>query len=1009
MATTGTAAGYHLPMTEAATEQATVALSGWETTGAASLTLDRLRRWLCCRLLAESRQLADLESTLCRAFDQAARAPVGSRLLQMRDLVLTSLPARPSDPELASHPQAAGFGRYEQALDRLPSELRAAAALRVEFALGDGELAAELGLAVADVGAQVAKAALAWASGGSAEIEASPALRERALAAADGHSGGSDEGERDQIWLLRRLDQLAEVAAVFRRRSAGPPSQWGHLRIDRRIGEGAFGEVYCAHDTLLHRDVALKLQHPDRGGDPRAYIDEARRLARVRHPNVLAVHGADIHEGWVGIWADLLRGETLAARLGDSTRMAPAAVLELAGQLAAALQAAHGAGLCHGDVKPANIMCEADGRYVLMDFGAARETSERDRFHYGTPRFMSPERLRGDRPPSVADDVFAVGVVLYRAALGRYPERRHGEHDDTAGGSEVVIERWALRRQLGMALAGLITELLQSAAERRPSADQLRERYYRIVQLPQRRRRRFVIGTVIASLAAGLLVALQGLEAARDAERQAAAARERAEEIGGFLRRWLAAPTAEERGRQVRVLDVLSDAEQELTTAPPRNPQVAAELRLLLAETLARLGEEQRAGALIERVLADAAGLSELQGLQARYQANALAADRGDADALERQFAFLRQLEAGPHAGSELHVDALLQLAIGLINRERLSEAETYLGIAERLLQASPAEHRALTENVLRGARLSLLSAKGNFRAAAELAKSTLDAAIARHGAHHSAVLLARGKWVEALAQAGRFAEAEAPARENFAEARSWLGEDDRYTLAAVTALGNVLDEAGRHGEALEFRQDAWQRAQRINGLSPSDLANIRINLANSLKENGRRGEAIEHYRAVIAAGDDASIYPVVLLMARSNLTEALVEDGRYAEAEPHARDTLRRMQETLDAGHPFVGHAQAMWGAALTGLGRAAMALPELQAAAAIVRDSIGEDNSLALDIGWYHWQALCQTGADDSQARLAALQASQQRVLGEQHPDSRRSASLIAARSRQPDRCRP
>ena len=148
---------------------------------------------------------------------------------------------------------------------------------------------------------------------------------------------------------LRRLQRVARFFAENDEGRAGEESapfrEWGHLELREELGRGSFGVVWKAFDTILERDVALKLRSPDTSSDQaRSYIDEARRLARVRHPHVLAVHGADVHEGRVGLWADLLEGQTLDDVLDERAPLPVSEVLELGSQLAEALAAVHDAG-----------------------------------------------------------------------------------------------------------------------------------------------------------------------------------------------------------------------------------------------------------------------------------------------------------------------------------------------------------------------------------------------------------------------------------------------------------------------------------------------------------------------------------------------------------------------------------------------------------------------------------------------------------------------------------------
>jgi len=211
----------------------------------------------------------------------------------------------------------------------------------------------------------------------------------------------------------------------FRREPPDDPGwTWGHLRVVARLGEGSFGEVYRAHDTVLDRHVALKLSKRAFGLDTeRRFLDEARRLARVRHPNVVVVHGADVNDGRVGLWTDVVEGETLEALLDRhgllSAREAAVIGLDLCGALAAV----HAQGLVHGDVKAANVMRERGGRIVLMDFGTVKELPRHGGeaiLTRGTPLVLAPELLRG-QPPTPAADLYSLGVLLYRLVTGRHP------------------------------------------------------------------------------------------------------------------------------------------------------------------------------------------------------------------------------------------------------------------------------------------------------------------------------------------------------------------------------------------------------------------------------------------------------------------------------------------------------------------------------------------------------------------------------------------------------------
>ncbi len=200
---------------------------------------------------------------------------------------------------------------------------------------------------------------------------------------------------------------------------------WGSLEILDRIGHGGCGEVYRARDPDLKKDVALKILKGTCGTDPQALLREAQGLARIRHPNVVVVHGARVRDGRVGIWMELVQGRTLEQCLEERGTFGPREAVAIGVEVLKALAAVHAAGLVHRDVKAANVMREEGGRIVLMDFSttvdARRVESLPDHEAFvGTSRYLAPEVFEGERGATAAD-LYAVGVLLYRLVSGRYP------------------------------------------------------------------------------------------------------------------------------------------------------------------------------------------------------------------------------------------------------------------------------------------------------------------------------------------------------------------------------------------------------------------------------------------------------------------------------------------------------------------------------------------------------------------------------------------------------------
>ena len=250
-----------------------------------------------------------------------------------------------------------------------------------------------------------------------------------ALALADGtpvdwvavESTAASDSERRQIRDLRLVGcfgSTTEPAA-----SLEPvPETWGPLRIIGRIASGRFGDVYRAWDPRLDREVALKLLKgaDSDAADRRGAIEEGRLLAKVRHPNVLAVYGAERIDGRVGMWMEFVNGLTLEQIVAENP-LPPIEAAAVVAAVADALESVHAAGLVHRDVKTQNVMRDTSGRVVLMDFGAGQVLdAATDPELAGTPLYLAPEVLSGE-PASRQSDVYSAGVLLYRLLTGDFP------------------------------------------------------------------------------------------------------------------------------------------------------------------------------------------------------------------------------------------------------------------------------------------------------------------------------------------------------------------------------------------------------------------------------------------------------------------------------------------------------------------------------------------------------------------------------------------------------------
>jgi TolB-like protein/tetratricopeptide (TPR) repeat protein len=213
-------------------------------------------------------------------------------------------------------------------------------------------------------------------------------------------------------------DQAHEGSAV---QSAPVRKTWGRLEIRRELGRGSFGTVFLAWDPALEREVALKVLHDHEHSA--AVIREARLLARVRHPNVVTVHGVDEYGDDVGLRMEFVEGLTLRQALAARGPLGADEAALVGIDLCRAVAAVHKAGLLHRDIKTHNVIREPGGRIVLMDFGAGEiRTSDLQatRLRTGTPLYLAPEIFQG-QPCTIASDIYSLGVLLFHLVSAGYP------------------------------------------------------------------------------------------------------------------------------------------------------------------------------------------------------------------------------------------------------------------------------------------------------------------------------------------------------------------------------------------------------------------------------------------------------------------------------------------------------------------------------------------------------------------------------------------------------------
>ncbi|TDD17558.1 serine/threonine-protein kinase [Nonomuraea diastatica] len=253
----------------------------------------------------------------------------------------------------------------------------------------------------------------------------------------------------------------------------------GRYRLIERLGQGGAGTVWRAIDEVLDRQVAVKQVRVPDGLTPRQRADfadlaihEARSAGRLRDPAIVLVHDV-VQEGdqpWIIM--DLVAGRSLDKVIKERGPLPAAYVAEIGLRVLSALEVAHAHGMVHQDVKPANILLDADGSAMLTDFGiAAPMGGHADRFgSAGSPGYMAPERLN-EQPSGPASDLWSLGASLYTAVEGRAPFERQLS---AAVAAAVLLHEPPFPARAGRELGGLLMAMLAKDPAVRPTAAQVR-------------------------------------------------------------------------------------------------------------------------------------------------------------------------------------------------------------------------------------------------------------------------------------------------------------------------------------------------------------------------------------------------------------------------------------------------------------------------------------------------------------------------------------------------------
>ncbi|MEM1089694.1 MAG: tetratricopeptide repeat protein [Pseudomonadota bacterium] len=787
------------------------------------------------------------------------------------------------------------------------------------------------------------------------------------------------------------LDRLRRVVSLFddfnspgAERPAGDFT-WRHLNVFEQIGSGSFGSVYRAYDRQLRRYVALKLL-PSGSSEIRAWLDEARRLARVRHPNVIAIHGAETEGDYGGIWMDLVEGVSLDELLNDGP-LAEDASHEIASALASALSAVHEAGLVHGDVKGSNVIVEPGGRVILLDFGAAVDHRQGEALSAASPLSAAPETLAGD-PAIPESDVYSLGILLYRCLAGRYPFQAKNIEDLRRLHAQTP-ELKCLPRDY----RALLEAMLAVSPESRPEASEISDQLREILKAPEQRRRRRSLALAFTGLAAVVVATAFGWLVSSKARETSELAANQSYEAMSFLQQVIGASFQGGRGVDARVIDLLEEAQQQLDKET--DEYVRATVEYTVGGAYARIGREEEGLEMLESSLERLKNMEIPVGAEIGMTASQLGTQlcEGDPDRAE---AFAEQALAAVESLPLTHTANRASwkvLACVAGTRGDLLEEERWLRRAHEVRPPSDDSADWGTLVLLGGN----LRRQGNVAEARSMLEQAYDGILALEGPEHRTTEMAAESLAAVMIELAEFSQASDILEQLLAAAETRYGKDSSTWISAATTQAIVQSKLGNSERAIALNEEALARIIRIYGTDHPWAVISRLNLGTRYKEAGRMAKA----EATMAETQEVATRKMgerhrLTLTNGVNLAEVILMRGRPLEAEPLAKSVADTAAEALGEGSAVTAGASAVLARALHA--RGAFEESERQFRRAIESDRAGGRISLmALETQMYFCELLADQGrVAEARTELEPLRATIEDKLGADHDLAQQVARL-------------
>ena len=762
------------------------------------------------------------------------------------------------------------------------------------------------------------------------------------------------------------------------------PFTIGPYRILGLLGEGGMGRVYLAREAHPPREVALKIVRRASPNLAARLRREIETLAALEHPGIARLYAAGearvdgVDAPWLAMeyvrGTDLLdfvqrEGCTLATRLA------------LLVDIARATHYAHAHGVIHRDLKPGNILVDAEGRAKILDFGVARRSGDDEAGLtlagqvLGTLPYMSPEQLGGgDRRADARSDVYSLGVIAYELVGGRLPHPQLATSTlfealdilrrevpaplaSIAGAARGDLDTVVMK-----ALAGEPAQRYASAAEfaddlervlaHRPVAARPPTAAYRAARFVRRHRALSAAAAIVfVALAVATAVSLRFALAERGAHAEAELRAQESDAVNAFLQRMLASANPESTGgRSPSVAQVVDGAVRDLD-ALGAQPRVQGTVAATLASARRALGDYAAALALSDRALANAASAPPAQRTAMLRERATILTELSRFD--DARATLVQARGAWPDAPLPVRLDLDFVGARIDSDEGRVEDAER--GLRTLIARAASIDATALAadrdlQTTLATARSSLstlLRESGHLDESETLTRDVLAWRRATFGERAPTTLTSRHNLALILAARGAHAEAEAEARATLALQQEVLGANHSSTLTSWQTLANILVAEGRLDEAEGAARTSMQGFEREAGEAHVQTLAAMNSLAYILEERKRLDDAEALYRRIVAIQQRADSRHPSTFAPRNNLAMLLMDAGKLDAAQREFASLVEDARAAVGAEHLMTAIFMSNDGQCLARMGRLQDARSTLEAAHALLLKLVGADHA--------------------------------------------------------------